>query len=67
MAQRFFNDNWSDQLKATIAGLSDDEYNEFMNTVPGQQQNKPAYTNEEFKQYLAEKKRENQNKNTQKN
>jgi Cdc6-like AAA superfamily ATPase len=71
MAHRFFNEKWSDQLKATIANMSDSEYREFMNTIssdPGtQQQKKPAYTSEEFKQILAERKKENQNKNSQKN
>jgi hypothetical protein len=71
MANRFFNDKWSEQLKATIANMTDSEYREFMNTTSSdpaaQQQKKPAYTNEEFKQYLAEKKKENQNKNSQKN
>jgi hypothetical protein len=71
MANRFFSDKWSEQLKATIANMTDSEYREFMNTTPsdpaGQQRNKPAYTNEEFKQVLAEIKKENQNKNSQKN
>jgi hypothetical protein len=71
MANRFFNSTWSDQLKASIINMTDDEYREFMNTTSSdpaaQQRNKPAYTNEEFKQILAEIKKENQNKNSQKN
>jgi hypothetical protein len=71
MAHRFFNEKWSEQLKATIANMTDSEYREFMNTMSSdpaaQQQKKPAYTNEEFKQVLADIKKEKENKNTQKN